>query len=254
MIKVIAIAVLCFALCGAVRAEVLVAVAANFLPAMEVIAERFEKESGDRVELTAGASGTLARQIVRGAPFELFLSADRYFPAWLCERHWCETPPVHYATGRLALFLPASIDVPTPLTKTGLEALLQIDERQKIAIANPEHAPYGRAAKQAFEYHDLWGAVMGRLVVGESVAQTARFAAAGTVNMAVLPGSAVANPNLGGFQSVPIPQQWYDVLVQDMALVKGASDEARRLFVYLQSPELDDWLTRSGYVAPARTR
>ena len=149
----------------------LVAAAADLGPALTEIAGQFRNDTGQAVEPVFGSSGTLARQIRDGAPFELFLSADESFVDTLAQAGATRDRGTLYAVGRIVLFAPTG----SPLDPAGgfdaLRRLLDQGRVSRFAIANPAHAPYGRAAEAALRTHGLWPALQPRLVLGENVAQ-----------------------------------------------------------------------------------
>jgi molybdate transport system substrate-binding protein len=174
------------------RVELHVAAAADLRLALEELAGHFERAHVVKVVRIFGSSGMLARQIEQGAPFDLFFSADEQFVTRLVHGGHILPESVRiYATGRLALVVRRGLGLSAPM----LEDLVRPEVR-RIAIANPEHAPYGRAAQQALERSGLWTQVQPRLVLGENIAQTLQFvqtenADAGLVAVALLAGTAL---------------------------------------------------------------
>src|SRR5690242_3444076 len=168
-----------------------VAAAADLQPVMTEIAARFEKETGVRVKLSFGSSGNFFAQIQNGAPYDLFFSADVDYPAKLQGAGLIEPGSLYrYATGQIALWAPnaSAIDV-----SKGLSVLVD-NNVQKIAIANPSHAPYGRAAEAALKNADLWDSISSKLVMGENIAQTAQFVQSGNTDVGILALSLVLAP------------------------------------------------------------
>jgi len=164
-----------------------VAVAANLNFAMPEIAAAFKQRTGREVKLAFGASGNFSRQIREDAPFELFLSADEANVRFLVDAGRTEGEGVVYAVGRLALFAPAASPVQVDSELAGLATALKAGAVRRIAIANPELAPYGKAAREALQKKGLWDALTGRIVLGENVNQTAQFALTGVVEAAFMP-------------------------------------------------------------------
>lgn len=233
----------------------LVAVAANMAAAMETIAARFEALAGVRVRLSVGASGNLARQIQRGAPFELFISADDAYPRRVAEAGYARLPPVLYAEGRLDLLLPTPAVAPVDAATSEVERLraaLTSNGIRRLALANPEHAPYGRAARQVLEALGLWRGFQGRLVLGESVAQAARFATTGAVQAAFLPRSLAAETVFKDARRIPVPGRLHEPILQHMVLLNGASPAASNLFEFMLSDNARQILAAHGYALPAR--
>lgn len=158
--------------------QITVAAAADLSFALNDIVQEFYKEHPDaKVSVAYGSSGNLFAQIDNGAPFDVFLSADIDFPRKLIENKKAAADSLFsYAVGRVVVWVPN--DSPVNVEKLGIEALLAPSVR-KIAIANPEHAPYGRAAVAAMKKFGVYDKVSGKLVLGENIAQAAQFVESG---------------------------------------------------------------------------
>ena len=209
-----------------------VAAAADLKFPLTEIAERFEKETGRAVRLAFGSSGNFARQIPQGAPFELFFSADEEYVFKLLAQGFLHDEGRLYAIGRIALFVPKG----SPLTADGelknLADALQKGRVQRFAIANPDHAPYGRAARAALEHTGLWAGLQGRLVLGENVGQAAQFASSGSAQGGIIAWSLARSPELEKLGSAAlIPESWHPPLRQRMALTRKAGDTDRKSVV-----------------------
>lgn len=229
-----------------------VAVAANLNFAMPEIAAAFKQATGREVKLAFGASGNFSRQIREGAPFELFLSADEENVKLLVAAGRTVDEGRVYAIGKLALFAPNASAVKVDAELDGLVAAVQAGAVKRLAIANPELAPYGRAAREALTRKGLWAPLEGRIVLGESVNQTAQFALAGGVDAAFLPLSILLAPNFRDRgRHVTVPESLHERIVQRMVLVKGAGDTARRLHEFMLGPDARKVLERFGFAVPA---
>jgi molybdate transport system substrate-binding protein len=230
-----------------------VAVAANMKPAFEEIAARFQAANpGVEVRATYGASGVFFAQIANGAPFDLFLSADAGFPARVVAEGLAEGKAFTYAIGRLVVWVPN--DSKVDLAGKGLRALLD-PSVQKIAIANPEVAPYGRAARQALERAGLEAALAGRIVTGQSVAQAAQFVEGGSAQAGFLPLSlALAPPLSVTGRTWPVPSTTHDPIEQAGVVLRGARQPAlaRELAAFLVGDAARGVLARHGYDLPPR--
>jgi molybdate transport system substrate-binding protein len=229
-----------------------VAVAASAKPALEELARAFEAERpGTEVAVTAGASGAFFAQIQGGAPFDLFFSADREYPRKLIDAGLAGSEVV-YAVGALVVWTPAAsaLDV----AGQGLRALAG-PEAKRIAIANPAVAPYGRAAIAALEAAGILGSVKDRLVLGQSVAQAAQFAASGAADAAIIPRALVLSPALASGNVHPVPPGSYPPQEQSAVVLKGARDPAlaEAFLAYVTGPRGRAVLGRHGY-APAPPR
>jgi molybdate transport system substrate-binding protein len=230
-----------------------VAVAANLKPAFEEVAARFQATNpGVEVRPTYGASGTFFAQLANGAPFDLFLSADAEYPARVVEKGLADGKAFAYAQGRLVVWVPAGS--PVDLVKQGLPALLDPAVR-KIAIANPEVAPYGRAAREALERAGLLAALQPRLVTGQSVAQAAQFVESGSAQAGFLPLSLARAPPLSGKgRAWEVPATSHAPIEQAGVVLKAARQPAlaRALVAFLTGDAGREILARGGYDLPAR--
>ncbi|MBI4987186.1 MAG: molybdate ABC transporter substrate-binding protein [Rhodocyclales bacterium] len=228
-----------------------IAAAADLKFALSEIAAAHARAGGGKVSLSFGSSGVFRRQIAQGAPFELFLSADEAYVDALIAEGRVEGPGARYAIGRIALYIPNGSPVKADNKLRDLAAAAKDGRLKRLAIANPEHAPYGRAAREALQHVGAWEAVADKLVLGENAAQAARFASSGSAQAAILPLSLVRADELagkGGF--VTLPETWHAPLRQRMALVKGAGEAARRFYAFLQSPEARVIFVKHGFVLP----
>ncbi len=223
-------------------AEVRVAVASNFAAPMKALATRFQEESGHRLALSFGASGQLFAQILHGAPFQVFLSADEDKPRRL-ETRGLTVPGSRftYAVGRLVLWSPRVGDDP--------RARLAAGTFRRLALANPKLAPYGAAARDWLQDSGLWARLQGRLAVGKSVMQAFQYVRAGQADLALVAVSLVRD---AGGAAWPIPADRHRPLRQDAVLLaRGADDTAARaLLRYLRSPAARSLIAEFGYAPP----
>ena len=231
-----------------------IAAASDLQFALEDIAARFRADSHKDVRLSFGSSGNYLRQIEQGAPFQLFLSADEDFVFRLQQAGGTEDRGVLYATGRIVLFAPRASPLTVDPRMAGLKAELAARRISRFAIANPEHAPYGRAAEQALRKLGLWEGLQGKLVLGENVSQAAQFATSGSVQGGIFAYSLALSPNVSRLGSyVLLPEDLHQPLRQRMVLVKGAGETARAFYAYLQQPAARKMFEQYGFVLPAGT-
>jgi molybdate transport system substrate-binding protein len=237
---------------GRPTAKLSVAAAANLKPALEEVARAFERgRAGSEVVITFGASGTFVAQIHQGAPFDVFLSADREFPAKVVETGMAAAEgEVVYAIGKLALWVPKAS--PLEVEKTGLRSVA--DPRlRKLAIANPAIAPYGRAALAALRAAGVYEAVKDRMVLGQNVSQAAQFAQSGAADAALLPLSMVRAPALQqSGRAVAVPDAWYPRLEQSGLVLRASPHAAlgREFLSFVTGPAGRSILARHGYGLP----
>lgn len=239
----------------AARAEAgpVIAAAASLQSALPKVVEAFRAQGGGPLRVVFGSSGALTTQIEQGAPFELFLSADRPYVARLAARGLTLDGGVAYAEGRIALFAPTGSPLKADGQLKDLAAALKDGRLRRLAIANPDHAPYGRAAREALTHAGLWPAIQPRLVVGENIAQAAQFASTGAAQGGVIAWSLAVAPEFARRgRSALIPGDWHQPLDQQMVLLKGAGPIARAFYGYLQRPAARAILDRYGFILPAR--
>jgi molybdate transport system substrate-binding protein len=229
----------------------IVAAAANVTFALTEIAERFAREGGGKVQLVFGSSGALTRQIQDGAPFELFLSADEAFANKLTDAGLTRDRGVVYAVGRLVVFAPNGSALTVDGRLDGLARLLESGGVDRFAIANPEVAPYGRAAEAALRKRRLWDAIRPRLVLGDTSAQAAQFATSGNAVGGLIAYSTALEPGLaarGKYALVPADDD--APLTQRMVVLKRAGPVAEKFYAYLQAHAARATFEKFGYEVP----
>lgn len=228
-----------------------VAAAADLNFALTEVAGQFQRDTGQQVELVFGSSGTLARQIQDGAPFQLFLSADEAFIDTLAQAGLTRDRGALYGVGRIVLFAPTGSPLDPRLALDGLARLLAAGRVRRFAIANPEHAPYGRAAEAALRKRGIWHDIQPHLLLGDNVAQAAQFATSGDAVGGIIAYSLVLAPNLrnrGTYALIPLAD--HSPLRQRMALLTGAGTVAAEFYGYLQRPAARTIFERYGFAVP----
>jgi molybdate transport system substrate-binding protein len=228
-----------------------VAAAASLNFALTEIAAAFEREHGSRVELVFGASGTLTRQIQDGAPFEVFLAADEEFPKQLASAGLTRDAGIVYATGRLVIFAPNGSPLAPDGQLTDLARLVKTGKAGRFAIANPEVAPYGRAAEAVLKKRGLWDALRASLVLGDSITQAAQFATTGNAVGGLIAYSLALTPEIiaRGSYAV-IPDGDYPPLRQKMVLLKRAGPSAMQFYEFVQGGIAKSILRKHGFSVP----
>lgn len=203
---------------------------------------------GVALKTSTGSSGNFYAQIRNGAPFDLFLSADLSYPKELIKAGAAEESSLfQYAVGRLALWT-VNTNLAGALTN-GLRAL-RGPEFKRVAIANPEHAPYGRAAREALRHAGLWDAVQPRLVLGENISQTAQFVQTGNADAGIVALSLALSPRLTNVgRWVEVPSHTYAPLEQGAVLTRRGKDNgaARSYLKFLQSRAAREIFDRYGF-------
>jgi molybdate transport system substrate-binding protein len=224
--------------CRLVAAQGLtVAAASDLQSALPELTAQFEKETGQQVRLIFGSSGNFFTQAENGAPFDVFLSADIDYPRRLEGAGLIERGSLYeYATGHIVLWTrtDSGIDV-----KRGLTVLTEARVR-RVAIANPEHAPYGRAAVAALRHEKLYERVRQKLVLGENISQAAQFAQSGSADVGVVALSLALSPALKSSGTyVEVPESWYPPIEQAAVVLASSRQKAlaRQFIEYLKRPD-----------------
>lgn len=226
-----------------------VAAAADLQFALVEVHQQFTAETGQSLRLVFGSSGNFYRQISEGAPFQLYFSADEEYVQKLYEAGKTEDAGALYAVGRLVLMTPNGSPLKADAQLSDLRTALADGRLKKFAIANPEHAPYGKRAEEALKHAGLWAAIQDKLVLGENVAQAAQFAASTSAQGGIIAYSLALSPSLAKRgQFALIPSEWHEPLKQRMVLIKVADNTTRAFYRYLQEPAARAILTRYGFV------
>lgn len=224
----------------------LVGAASDLKFALTEIVAQFERETAHRFTLNWGSSGNFAQQIRQGLPIELYLSADEDFVFQLADAGLTKNRGSLYAVGRIALYVPEGSTIKLDPELRGLKE--QWASVTKFAIANPEHAPYGRAAYQALQKLGLWEMVQAKLVMGENISQTTQFVATGAAQAGITALSLALAKNVASQgKHVLLSADLHAPLRQRMVLTKHAGPAAMALYEYLQGPKAKVILQRYGF-------
>ena len=235
---------------GAAAEEITVAAAADLTFVFPEIGAKFQKETGNSVKFSFGSSGNFLSQIQNGAPFDMFFSADIGYPKKLEAASLVEPGTLYeYAVGKLVLWVPnaSTLDL-----KPGLAVLTDPGVR-KIAIANPEHAPYGRAAVAAMKHEGAYDQVSSKLVMGENISQTAQFVESGNADIGLLALSLVVAPSLkkkGRYELVPTSD--YPPIEQAAVVIKSSKkkETANKFLAFIKTPAIVSLMRNYGFVVP----
>jgi len=228
-----------------------VAAAADLSTALKEIGDNYEKKTGVKVKLSFGASGALTQQIQNGAPFDLFFSADMDYPHQLiASGDAVEASLYQYAVGKLVLWVPA--DSPLDIERRGMNALLDPSVK-KIAIANPQHAPYGRAAVAALKHAGVYDHVADRLVLGENVSQAAQFVESGNAQAGLVALAHAVAPGMRGKGKYwEVPADAYPPLAQGVIVLSHSQHKkgAAAFLQYIKTKEAAELLRKYGFTLP----
>ena len=225
--------------------EVLVAVAANVSDVFQALSNDYEKQTGTHITVSAGATVNLAQQVRYGAPFDLFVSADRETPLKLSEEgHLIPESVTVYARGRLVLWTSGS-------DRVGVEKLEDLLDAgiTRIGIASPQVSPYGKAAQEALEAAGLWKPLQPKIVFGGHVRHVQQYAASGNVEAAFLPSSLVSSVASMGGRFFHVDARLYSPLDQALGVVASSAnqEEAQRLADFVLSTRGQAFLKQAGY-------
>ena len=227
------------------RPEIIVAAAADLIPAFEEIGNLFEREHMTKVTFSFGSTGLLAKQIKNGAPVDLFAAANVAFVEEL-EREGLILPDTKmlYARGRITLWTRAD----SALVIDRIEDLAHADLHH-IAIAHPDHAPYGIAAREALRSAGIYDTIAPKLVFGENVRQTLQYAETGNVDLSIVALS-LSVQSKGRW--VLIPEKLHEPIDQAMAIIKGTRQEreAREFAAFINGPQGRTVMRKYGFILP----
>ncbi len=228
--------------------KITIAAAADLKFAMDEIVSAYKKSNAaDEIEVIYGSSGKFNTQMQQGAPFDLFFSADIAFPRELAKAGLAASEVKPYAVGRIVLWS-NSMDA----SKMTLDSLTD-PKIAHLAIANPQHAPYGKRAEEALRSSGLWEKIESKLVYGENIANTAQFVRTGNAQVGIIALSLALNPELsakGGYYL--IPDRLHEPLEQGFIIAKRAESNAlaKRFAEYMGSKPARAVMTKYGFVLP----
>jgi molybdate transport system substrate-binding protein len=246
----IAVLVLLFTFQLAAAQQITVAAAADLQFAMQEIASRFQKETGKSVHLVFGSSGSFFQELQNGAPFDMFFSADLDYAKKL-EAAGLTEPGTYYqyASGKIVIWIPSDSKLDL---QSGLQVLLD-PSIKKIAIANPQHAPYGKAAVAALEREKLYDKVQQKFVFGENISQTASFVVSGSADVGIVALSLALSPNMkekGRYAEIPSGEY---PPIEQACVVLGSSknkETAVQFLAFVKTPAIADVLRAYGFNVP----
>lgn len=228
-------------------ATVTIAAASDLNFAFKELIAAFERETGERVALTLGSSGNFYSQIQNGAPFDLYFSADIAYPKKLEEAGLAVPGSLYrYAVGRIVLWTAKT----SPWSVSSGLSVLRDPRIKKIAIANPKHAPYGRAAVAAMEAAGVAEAVKDKLVLGENISQAAQFVESGAADIGIIALSLALAPAMQAVGTAwTVPAELHPPLEQGAIMLASSSHQeaARRFLAFVQGPQGQAVMARYGF-------
>ena len=235
---------------GAAADDLTVAAAADLTFAFNDVAIQFQAPSRDTMRVSYGSSGNFFAQIKNGAPFDVFFSADVQYPQKLAAAGLVDPATIYpYAAGKIVIWLPSSSKIDL---SQGLNVLLD-PAIHKISVANPEHAPYGRAAIAAMQHAGIYDKVKSKFVMGEDISQTAQFVASGNADVGIIALSLALAPAMkdkGRF--FIIPAEDYPPIIQAACIIKATQhlELAKRFLEFMKQPATVAKMGEYGFVLP----
>jgi molybdate transport system substrate-binding protein len=248
---VLAVAIF-FGLSGGLCAaqEITVAAAADLQFVMQEVGARFKSATGKSVKLIYGSSGNFTQQLQNGAPFDMFFSANLDYPKQLDAAGLTEPGTFYqYAIGKIVVWVPNDSKLDVSL---GLRALLN-PSLKKIAIANPQHAPYGKAAVAAMQKENIYEQVKDKFVLGENISQAAAFVASGSADVGIVALSLALSPNMkdkGRYAEVPAAD--YPAIEQACVIMGSSKNKsvAQQFLKFIQSSPITELFQKYGFAIP----
>lgn len=226
-----------------------IVVAANMKPAMEDIYQQYKATTGQEFRIIYGASGNLTRQIQQGAPFNLFISADENFPLILSKEGFTVDDGKVYAIGRLAMIANKSKGVKLSLKEDDLKKI--IISANKVALAKPEIAPYGKAAVEFLTKVGLINLAKEKFAYGENISSATNFVVVGAAQVGFTAYSlAISKEVAKDTEHVLIPENFHEPIRQRMVLLKNPPQSVQDFYNYMQSPKARDIIKAHGYALP----
>jgi molybdate transport system substrate-binding protein len=227
--------------------EITVAAAADLQFAMQDVAARFEKQTGKTVKLIYGSSGNFFQQIQNGAPFDMFFSANLDYPKQLEAAGLTEPGSYYqYAKGKIVIWVRNE-------SKLDLSSRMQVlldPSVKKIAIANPQHAPYGQAAVAAMQSEKIYEKVKDKFVLGENISQTASFVVSGSADVGIVALSLALSPNMKGQgRYAEVPAGEYPPIEQACVILSSSKNRemARQFLSFFKTSAIADVLKTYGF-------
>jgi molybdate transport system substrate-binding protein len=234
-----------------VSQEISVAAAADLQFAMQDIAGRFQKETGKTVKPIYGSSGNFLQQIQSGAPFDVFFSANLDYPKKLEAGGLTEPGSYYeYARGKIVIWVPSGSKLDLG---SGMKALLDPSVK-KIAIANPQHAPYGQAAVAAMQREEIYDKLKDKFVLGENISQTASFVVSGAADVGIVALSLALSPNMKGKgRYAEVSSEEYPPIEQACVILRSSKnkDVARQFLSFIKTGAISDVLKNYGFDVPS---
>lgn len=232
-----------------------IAAASDLKFALEELVQIYQKRSGEKIRLVFGSSGQFYSQLLQGAPFHIFMSADESFVFQLHQSGLTRDKGRLYAYGRIGLMVPKYGAIKADPELQDLKAAIKDGRLKKLAIASPEHAPYGMRAKEALIHTNLWSSLQlqNQLVMGENISQATQFTMSGSAQAGIVAYSLALAPAIAEKTDFALlPSTWHQPLAQRMVLLKKAPPSAQQFFDYMASPFATSIMQKYGFQTPVQ--
>ncbi len=249
MIPKLLLILFCSLIAGLAHAQAtFVVVAANMKDAFIELQNQFQQENKGELKVIYGSSGNFASQIMNGAPFHLFISADEQYPLELFKKGRTVNEGTVYAIGKLALIANKGKGITLDDSKDKIADAIR--KANKIALAKPELAPYGRASVEYLKASNLWELANSKIVYADNIAMAAMFVTTGSADIGFTALSIARSPSVAKQISSVELTEGYQSIKQRMVLIKNPTPDAIRLYEFMQSPKAKEILRSFGYQTP----
>jgi molybdate transport system substrate-binding protein len=225
--------------------EVQIAAAANLRYVLPSLIVEFKQQTGHHINVSYAASGTLTTQIQHGAPFEVFFAADPSYILRISNQELSEGEVINFARSQIVLFASTQSPLSLDADLRGLKLALDRGELNKVAIANPMHAPYGQAAQNLLEQAGVWQKIQSSLLIAENASQVLQFALSSQVDAGFVPYSYMLQPQISS-QGRYIKLN--ETLSQQAVLIRGASPVARQFLAFIQTESAKAIFRMQGFI------
>lgn len=225
--------------------EIQIAAASNLRYALSELITEFDQQTGHHINVSYAASGTITTQIQHGAPFEVFLSAAPLYIQRLSEGGFSEGELIDFAHAQMVLFASAQSPLSLDANLIGLKSALEQGKLNKVAIANPKHAPYGQVAQLLLERAGIWQQIQSQLLIAENASQAIQFALTSQVDVGFVPYSYMLQPQIsskGRYIKLDA------TLPQQAVLIKGASAAAKQFLIFIQTEPAREIFRTQGFI------
>jgi molybdate transport system substrate-binding protein len=236
---------LCCCISSLQASEVQIAAASNLRYVLQALIEKFEQQTEHHINVSFAASGTLTTQIQHGAPFDVFFSAHPSYILRISEQGLSEGEVINFARAQIVLFASNQSPLSLDIDLIDLKSALEQGELNKVAIANPMHAPYGQAAQKLLKQAGSWQKIQSSLLIAENASQALQFALSSQVDAGFVPYSYMLQPQISAKgRYIKLNES----LAQQAVLIRGASSVAKEFLAFIQTDPAKAIFRRQGFI------